>query len=475
MALRVRYPARRALGALLSIALLSQAAAALGAPQPARQQPSARGTLIQLQGTAGCLSGEPTGGCTHVRGLIGPAPFLGSGAVAVSPDGRSVYVAASRSDSIAVFRRSSAGGRLTQLPGTGGCIALAGRGGCARAVGLVGPNSVAVSPDGRNLYATSLVTDALVSFRRNPSTGALSQLGAGAGCTAGAAVPGCSAGRALDGPDVVSVSPDGRNVYVGSFRGNAIAVFARESSTGALSQLEGASGCVAAAAAEGCAVGSALGAPEGMALSGDGHSVYVAAALSNAVDVFARNTSTGALAQAAAPTGCLVDSPLIGCTTGLWLGGADAVAVSSDGRNVYATSVLSNSLSTFARNTSSGQLTQLPGTTGCLVNLLAVGCSLGRGLQAPEGLALSADGASVYTTAFTSGGIDVLPRSTQSGSVMQIAGSAGCLSTTPAPDCTGARGLIGVSSAVVSPDGQNLYAAAFGSNAVTAFKRITSR
>ena len=149
--------------------------------------------------------------------------------------------------------------------------------------------------------------------------------------------------------------------------------------------------------------------------------------------------------------------------------------MSHDDRNVYVTSVLSNSLTTFARNSATGQLTQQPGTSGCLVYVLAVGCSLGRALQAPEGLALPVDGEGVYTTAFSSGAIDVYNRNLESGSVMQKPGGAGCLVTGAAADCTPARGLAGVSSAAVSPDGRYLYAAAFASSAVTVFKRTTER
>ena len=42
--------------------------------------------------------------------------------------------------------------------------------------------------------------------------------------------------------------------------------------------------------------------------------------------------------------------------------------------------------------------------------MLAVGCSLGRAMSAPEGLAVSPDGANVYVAAFTSGAIDVFDR-----------------------------------------------------------------
>ena len=122
-----------------------------------------------------------------------------------------------------------------------------------------------MSADGANVYATSLDSNAVTTFTRDPSTGALSQAGDGSGCITNAATTGCTTGRALDGPDVVTVSPDGNNVYVGAFFGNAVAVFARDPSTGALTQPSGATGCLVNAPTDGCTTALALAAPEGMA------------------------------------------------------------------------------------------------------------------------------------------------------------------------------------------------------------------
>ncbi len=82
-----------------------------------------------------------------------------------------MYVAASRSNAIAIFRRNARTGRLTQGAGAAGCIAANGTSGCAKAVGLEGPNSVAVSADGKNVYATSLDSDAVDVFRAQPKDG----------------------------------------------------------------------------------------------------------------------------------------------------------------------------------------------------------------------------------------------------------------------------------------------------------------
>jgi len=397
---------------------------------------------------------------------------MGSRAIALSPDGKNVYVASSRSDAIAIFTRSKRTGTLTQSSGTAGCIAAKGTGGCETAVGLNGPNSVAVSADGHTVYATSRGSNAVTIFHRNRTTGALRQLRKGVGCISGLSIPGCADGRALVAPDVVTVSPDGKNVYVGSFFGNAIAVFDRDGSTGALTQPAGAAGCLAEGGTGDCAAGVALGSPEGMAVSADGASVYVATAVSNGLAVLVRNTSTGALAQATDGSGCIVDSPLSGCTTGVQLDGANAVAIGPGDDDVYVTSLLSNSVTSFARASSSGNLTQKAATAGCLVFLRAVGCSFGRALEAPEGLAVSPDGANVYAAAFATGAIDVLDRQAKSGALAQKPGRPGCLAPRSVPGCSAGRALRGVSSIVLSPDGRFLYSTSFGSNAVDVFQRV---
>jgi DNA-binding beta-propeller fold protein YncE len=473
----VRAPAWL-VGTLAGLAALGLPGGAIAgsAASHGRGHPQHLGALTQLSGLRGCLVDRsgPSLDCAKARALKGPGPFMGSRAIALSPNGRSVYVASSRSDAIAVFGRNARTGALTQSKGGAGCIRAGGAGGCAKAVGLDGPNSVAVSPDGRNVYATSRASNAITVFRRNRSTGALSQLPGGAGCVSGLAIPDCASARALVGPDVVVVSPDGKNVYVGSFFGNAVAVFGREGSTGELTQSAGASGCIAVAIS-GCTPGIALGAPEGMAISGNGTNVYVASALSNAVAVLVRDQSTGALTQADNGNGCIVESPIAGCASGVELNGANAVAISPNAGNVYVTSLFSNSVTSFSASSSSGTLAQKPGTTGCLVYLRAVGCSFGRALIAPEGLAVSPDGANVYAAAFTTGAIAVLDRGRRSGSVAQMPGRAGCLALRSVAGCTPARALRGVSSIALSPDGRYLYSTSFASNAVDVFRRATSQ
>src|SRR6478752_1875111 len=103
--------------AALFAAVLGLAPGALANPKP--------GTLTQLAGKRGCLvdRAAKAGGCAKARALDGPGPFMGSRAIAVSPDGKYVYVASSGSDAIAIFSRDRQTGVLTQAQKTAGCIA----------------------------------------------------------------------------------------------------------------------------------------------------------------------------------------------------------------------------------------------------------------------------------------------------------------------------------------------------------------
>jgi DNA-binding beta-propeller fold protein YncE len=438
-------------------------------PKPKRSQP---GTLTQLAGKRGCLvdRSAKAGSCGRARALNGPGPFMGSRAIAVSPNGKQVYVASSKSDAIAIFSRDHQTGVLAQARKAAGCVAVKRAYGCAGAIGLDEPNSVAISPDGRNVYATASAGNSVTAFARNPKTGALRQLPPPlAGCISGLPIPDCAGGLALLAPDVVVVSPDGNNVYVGSFFGNSVAAFARNPTTGALTQLAGSAACIAEATA-GCTTGIALGSVEGLAISPNGANVYAATALSNAVLSLSRDSATGALSQASDGSGCIVESALAGCTVGRQLGGANAVAVSPDGDGVYVTSLFSNSVTSFDRNGSSGALTQIEGTGGCLIFLRSAGCSFGRALGAPEGLAFSPNGKNAYIAAFKTGAIAVLNRG-KAGSVAQKPGAAGCLGARSLHDCTPARALKGVSSIALSPDGRYLYSTSFESDAVDVFRR----
>jgi DNA-binding beta-propeller fold protein YncE len=271
---------------LLAVGLVVAAVVASGALGAAatvrhggRLPTTSPGAITQLSAPNGCLVDRASRrrGCITVRALKGAGPIIGSEAITVSPDGRNVYVASSSRNAIAVFKRDRRTGKLTQASGTAGCIAAGGANRCASGRGLAGPNSVAVSPDGKNVYATSFRSSSVDTFRRNPATGALTQTRGRSGCLAAIAIPDCARARGLNGADVVAVGSDGQNVYVGAFRGSAVAAFARSTSNGTLTQPSGPDGCISEGGAGGCATARAMSSVEGLAVSGDGKNVYAAA------------------------------------------------------------------------------------------------------------------------------------------------------------------------------------------------------
>jgi DNA-binding beta-propeller fold protein YncE len=68
-----------------------------------------------------------------------------------------------------VFSRNATSGRLTQLPATSGCVSEDGSfGSCVDGKALQDPNGLVVSPNGKNLYVASFFSDAVAIFARRP-------------------------------------------------------------------------------------------------------------------------------------------------------------------------------------------------------------------------------------------------------------------------------------------------------------------
>jgi 6-phosphogluconolactonase (cycloisomerase 2 family) len=368
------------------------------------------GTLSQLAGTAGCISEDGTGGdCADGKAIDTPV------AVAVSRDGKNVYAVSANSSAVAVFARDPATGALTQLAGTAGCISETGSGGnCVDGKALVAANDVAVSPDGKHVYVASLSSDAIAVFSRDKNTGALTQLAGTAGCISEDGSGGdCADGKALDGPYGVTVSGDGKHVYVASSDSDAVAVFSRDKNTGALAQLAGTGGCISETGQGGdCADGKALDGPTAVTVTTDGKQVYVSSLNSDAVAVLSRTKKTGALTQLAGTAGCISETGTGGdCTDGKALDAAYDVVVPTDGKNVYVVATTGDAIAAFARNKSSGALTQLAGTAGCISEDGSGGdCVDATALDGASGLAGSADGKHLYVASAVSDAVVALTR-----------------------------------------------------------------
>ena len=296
-----------------------------------------------------------------------PQPSVGAAipslqAVAVSPDGKTLYgvntqenilVVASASDltQIQTFQDQSAQAGGTVVSGIGGAIA------------------VAVSPDGRDVYVLGSTDSAIAVFSRS-STGALtfqqsiSVSGIGtltslvvaakpAGSNDSVFVGGSGGVEFFQGNTVkntltlsaqntsvksissLAVSRDGTLLYAVSSTSSALLVL----KTSGLS-LVGTYTSTSVTAQSVQAPADTLDQANGIAVSGDDHYVYIIGGSSGTLTVLQRNLSTNALTW--------VETLTDGVNGARGLTGADDVVVSNDGKYVDITSRSGNSLAIYA-------------------------------------------------------------------------------------------------------------------------------
>ena len=147
----------------------------------------------------------------------------------------------------------------------------------------------------------------------------------------------------------MTVSPDGKSVYVASYSWSAVARLIRNTTTGAISQPAGAVGCISETGAGLCADGHVLDGALSVAVSPDGKSIYTASYFSDAVARLNRNTTSGAITQPAGTAGCISQTGAGPCADGHGLDGALSVTVSANGKSTYVASLFSNAVARFNR------------------------------------------------------------------------------------------------------------------------------
>jgi DNA-binding beta-propeller fold protein YncE len=436
-------------------------------PGPAgTAQPAPAGRLAQPRGEEGCVHVRGINRCASGRAVSSPEEL------AVSPDGRHVYVASLGSHAVAVFARDRRTGDLEQLRRRRGCVRLGRSRSCTRARALGRPISIAISPDGANVYVAAAASDALAVFRRNARTGALRQLRGARGCVSRRPGGGCFVGRALNEPTSVAVSPDGMRVYVAGRRfPSGVALFAR-APDGSLTQPPGTQGCVSQGGRAGCTPVRGVSAPEEVAVSPDSRYVMVAGSRSDSVAVLHQD-SVG-LSQAEGEAGCIAMGGAEGCARGRFLRGPVDLAITADGRAAYVASSGSDGIAVLHRDRATGALTQSSGEAGCISQGGGGGrCAEGRALDEVWGVAVSPDGRNVYAVSAKLNTLATLDRDESSGALTQLPGRYGCFIRAGGFGCPEGRGLTVAVGVTVSPDGRNVYTASEDAylGAVAVFRR----
>ena len=452
-----------------AIAIAIAAVAGLAWPSGAE---AAFGDISQKASPNGCVSDINPFDCVAV-------PDVSNGrAIAISPDGTSAYFvsALTGGGAVLVFDRA-ADGTLTRKTGDDGCISEDGTGSaCMNGKGLAHANNVTVSPDGNTVYVVSgdTAAGAVAVFDRDPD-GTLQQLTGTAGCISEDGSGGeCFDGAALRVATDVAVSPDGASVYVTSASSHAVAAFDR-AADGSLTEIQ----CFTdGGGGPGCAGGVALTNAEGVAVSPDGGSVYVVSSTLNAMAIFVR-AADGSLQQDPGAAGCLVDDFLGGslatavCTKVKWLRGPDGVAVSPDGRSVYAAARAGDAIVVLDR-AADGTLTQKPGKAGCFANHLGTtdpppdrSCTepFGRALDGPTEVEVAPDGKSLLVASNVSDAVVNIARAPD-GTLSVVTGPGGCVALVSVDACPAGFTLDDPTGVALSPNGDTVYVGTAGGIAV---------
>jgi 6-phosphogluconolactonase (cycloisomerase 2 family) len=376
-------------------------------------------------------------------------------AVAVSPDGGSVYSVSETDDSVVAFERNTSTGRLSYLEFEKNGVNDAGDAG-GTVEGFEGGTDVAVAPDGEGLYATGDDSDSVVVFERDTGNGELSFVefekdGVDDAGDAGETVNG------LNGARAAAVSPDNEFVYIAGEFDRAIAMFERDTATEELSFIEAEVDEVDDAGDAGGEVTGLLS-PEGVGVSPDGANLYAADNASNSVTTFRFVPATDQLVFIETETTGI--DPEDGGATPTGLVGPRRIAVTADGAHVYAGGNGTAGLATFSRSA--------PGAPN-FGQLGFLFTSPSFSLFSPRGVAIAPDGRNMVISTLGDDSVRSFGRDPATGAV-QLRDTETQEVDDPSDAGPQVAGLEEPKAVVFSPDGRDLYVTDTSSYSVSLFQ-----
>lgn len=367
---------------------------------------------------------ESTGKLTlagkYINGENGIEGLNGAFVMDFSPDGNFLYVIGREENAVAVFQRNVNDGSLE--------LKQVVRDDQAGVQYINYPTSVKVSPDGNHVMVVGYADQAISCFNRNGLTGTL---------TFNNVIRRTDlSGSALEGPFGMSISGDGKNIYIANTDGNSVDVFSRNINTGAITHQQnfenGTNGV------------SGLQATTALEVSADGQQVYVAGTGDDAMVIFDRNTLNGQLTYQST-----FENNMASVTN---LDYPVAFAVSEHFNEFYVADFGSNALLSFEREDEEISFGFSEKGNGMGVN----------GLQGVVSATLSPDGNHLYAAGDAGDAVVIFEHNQADGKLNYLSFLE---------DGNGIDGLNGAREVLFAPNGIDAYIAGYWDNTVSHFTR----